>query len=543
MLVSMAVLFSSCNCYKKMLKKADRIKVTATPEVVTLKGTNAVTDIKVEFPARYFHKNAVLKITPVLVFDGGEIVGTPKFVQGDKVKDNYTVITRNGGGSYTQTVSIPYDKRAERSTLELRIESKCTKGGKKCKTFAPFAVIPVAEGVSTLQNMADWAGTMSIMPDKFKRVTTITEEADIMYMVNKAEVRKNELTKEQIKAFESFVREYSAKDRATLGGVFAKGYASPEGPVKFNDELAKKRSETGKTAISKELKDVNVKYDIAAYGEDWAGFKELVAASNIKEKDLILQVLAMYDNPMKRDEEIKNMSSVFQILAKEILPQLRRTKLVADVDIEGRTDAELKAALAGDVSILTEEEMLYAATLVTDPAAKLKAYQAAANKYNSVRGYNNMGVIYAQTGKTAEAKAAITKASTMTKDAAISNNMAALSLMDGDVAKAKSYLSGLNTADARATMGLVNLAEGNWAEATKSLSGYNLALAETLNGNLAKAKSILANDNSPRAEYLKAVIAARQGDATTANANLKSATSQCPALKERAKTDVEFSKI
>ena len=396
MFMSLVVLLTGCNCYKKMAKNVDRLTITATPSVLTLKGNNVVTDIKVDFPAKYFNRKAVLKVTPVLVFEGGEIAGTPKFIQGEKVKDNYTVIPYKTGGTYTQNISIPYDKRAKICTLELRVESKCTKNcGKKRKEFQDFAAIPVAEGVSTVQLLANNAAYLAIMPDNFKRVTTISQNADIMYQINRSNVRPGELTKEQVKMFEDFVREYSDKDRATLGSVYAKGYASPDGPVKFNDELSKKRSETGQAAISKALKDVDAKYDIAAYGEDWEGFKELVAASDIKDKDLILQVLAMNDNPVKRDEEIKNMSSVFEVLAKEILPQLRRTKLVADVDIEGRTDAEILEAANKTIDVLSEEEMLYAATLTEDAALQLKADQAAAAKYTSVRGYNTAGVVLA----------------------------------------------------------------------------------------------------------------------------------------------------
>ena len=544
MFMSLVVLLTGCNCYKKMAKNVDRLTITATPSVLTLKGNNVVTDIKVDFPAKYFNRKAVLKVTPVLVFEGGEIAGTPKFIQGEKVKDNYTVIPYKTGGTYTQNISIPYDKRAKICTLELRVESKCTKNcGKKRKEFQDFAAIPVAEGVSTVQLLANNAAYLAIMPDNFKRVTTISQNADIMYQINRSNVRAGELTKEQVKMFEDFVREYSDKDRATLGSVYAKGYASPDGPVKFNDELSKKRSETGQAAISQALKDVDAKYDIAAYGEDWEGFKELVAASDIKDKDLILQVLAMNDNPVKRDEEIKNMSSVFEVLAKEILPQLRRTKLVADVDIEGRTDAEILEAANKNIDVLSEEEMLYAATLTEDAALQLKAYQAAAAKYNSVRGYNNAGVVLAKEGKLAQAKTQFDKAAAMSKDAAITNNLGVLALMNGDVATAKKYISALNTTDSKANMGLISLAEGNYSAATKTLSGYNLAVAEVLNGNLAKAKSLLAGENCADADYLKAVIAMREGNSSAAIANLKSAIAKKPALKEQAVKDVEFAKL
>ncbi len=544
MFMSLVVLLTGCNCYKKMAKNVDRLTITATPSVLTLKGNNVVTDIKVDFPAKYFNRKAVLKVTPVLVFEGGEIAGTPKFIQGEKVKDNYTVIPYKTGGTYTQNISIPYDKRAKICTLELRVESKCTKNcGKKRKEFQDFAAIPVAEGVSTVQLLANNAAYLAIMPDNFKRVTTISQNADIMYQINRSNVRAGELTKEQVKMFEDFVREYSDKDRATLGSVYAKGYASPDGPVKFNDELSKKRSESGQAAISKALKGVDAKYDIAAYGEDWEGFKELVAASDIKDKDLILQVLAMNDNPVKRDEEIKNMSSVFEVLAKEILPQLRRTKLVADVDIEGRTDAEILEAANKNIDVLSEEEMLYAATLTEDAALQLKAYQAAAAKYNSVRGYNNAGVVLAKEGKLAQAKTQFDKAAAMSKDAAITNNLGVLALMNGDVATAKKYISALNTTDSKANMGLISLAEGNYSAATKTLSGYNLAVAEVLNGNLAKAKSLLAGENCADADYLKAVIAMREGNSSAAIANLKSAIAKKPALKEQAVKDVEFAKL
>ena len=542
MLASAAVLLSSCNCYKKMAKNADDVNITCTPTVLSLKGNTVSADITVTYPAAYFNKKAVLKVTPVLVFEGGEITGTPKYVQGEKVKDNYTVIAKKQGGSYTQTVTFPYDSRADLCTMELRVEGKCAKG--KHSEFPPIAAIPVAQGISTIQKLADNAAGLAIMPDNFKRVTTISQGAEIMYLINRANVRKGELTKEQIKMFEDFVKEYSNKDRATLGNIYAKGYASPDGPLAFNDKLSKERSQTGQKAISEKLKDVkNAKYDIAAYGEDWEGFKELVSASDIKDKDLILQVLAMYDNPVKRDEEIRNMSSVFDVLAKEILPQLRRTKLSADVDIEGRTDAEILAAVSGNIDVLNEEEMLYGATLTGDAALKIKAYKAAATKFNSARGYNNMGVVLGQTGKAGEAKSAIEKAATLSNDPIISNNLGVLALMNGDVAKAKSYLSALSIPQARKSMGLVNLAEGNYAEAARALDGYNLAVAEVLNGNLAKAKSVLSGDNSAQADYLKAIIAMREGNSSSAIANLKSAISKNSAYKAKAVKDVEFAKL
>ncbi len=541
MLISASVLLSSCNCYKKMVKNADEVTFSCTPTVLSLKGNTVSADVTVTFPAGYFNKKALLKVTPVLVFEDGEITGTPKYVQGEKVKDNYTVIAKETGGSYVQNVTFPYDSRADICTMELRIEGKCTSG--KYGVFTPIIAVEVAQGISTVQKLADNSDGLALMPDNFKRVTTISQDAEIMYLINRANVREGELTKDQIKLFEDFVKEYSDKDRATMGNIYAKGYASPDGPLDFNDKLAKERSQTGQKAISEQLKGVDAKYDIAAYGEDWEGFKELVAASDIKDKDLILQVLAMYDNPVKRDEEIRNMSSVFDVLAEEILPQLRRTKLSADVDIEGRTDDEILAAISEDIDALSEEELLYGATLTDDPALKIEAYKTAATKFNSARGYNNLGVVLGQCGETDDAKSAIEKAATLSNDPIISNNLGVLALMNGDVDTAKSYLSALNTPEASKSMALVDLAEGDYAEAARSLDGYNLAVAEVLNGNLEKAKSVLSGDDSAQADYLNAIIAMREGDSASAITNLESAISKDSTYKDKAANDIEFAKL
>ncbi len=539
----MALVLSSCNCYKKMLKKVDTVQTSCTPAVLSLKGSTVTADIKVTFPPKYFDEVAVLKVTPVLVFEGGEIAGTPKFVQGENVKDNYTVIPWKTGGSYTQTVTFPYDPKARLSTLELRMESKCSnKCSKKYREFIPFAAMPVAQGISTVQNDADQTSYLAYMPDNFKKVTTISQDAEILYQINKANVRKNQLTTDQIKMLNDFVKENADKEKVTLGNIAAKGYASPDGPVKFNDELSKKRSETGKEAYSKQL-GMDAKYDIAAYGEDWDGFKELVEKSDIKDKELILQVLQMYSSPVKRDEEIKNMSSVFKVLAEEILPQLRRTKLVATADVQSKTDAELKAAVDQNVNSLDLEEMMYAATLYKKNSEKAMIYEAAAKKYNDARAYNNLGVALAKQGKFDQAKKALDQAAKLQSAPEISNNLGVVALAQGNVAEAKKYLSSLNTKDAKRNMALVELAEGNYSEAAKGLSGYNLAVAEVANGNLAKAKTALAKEKSADADYLRAVIAMREGDSKAAIANLKSAFSKKKSLKEKAKTDVEFAKL
>jgi Flp pilus assembly protein TadD len=525
---------SSCNCFKKMAKNGDQISVVANPEILTLQGNNVVTDVTVVFPEKYYNPKAIVKITPMLVFDGGVIEGAPKYLQGSKVKDNYPVIDKKNGGMYTQTISIPWDERARQCVLELKVEGKCKEGD----DFQLGAVIPVAEGVNTLQQDMDFADAMLPMKDAFKRVTQESETLDIMYQVNQSAVRKGELTKAQTKLFEDFVKENQNKERVTLGNIQAKGYASPEGPEGFNDKLSKKRGETGKAAISKQMKGVAVGYDVAAYGEDWEGFKKLVKESNIKDKELILKVLEMTSSSAQRDIEIRNMATVFNELKENILPELRRTQMVATIDIEGKTDDELRAAAKSDVTSLCLEEMLYAATLFDCPCKKAAIYKAAAEKYNDARAYNNLGIAYVDQGDLAAAEKAFAKATELSSDPALNNNLALVAMAQGDLATAAKYLPSAGK-EAKAIAAVSN---ADYAVAAAHLSGYNKAVAEVLNGNLSAAKTALNGDKSAKADYLRGVIAAKEGNKSATIANIKKAVEKAPALKDKALSDVNLKK-
>ncbi len=537
LLTACALTLSSCNCFKKMAKNADLISVVANPDPVVLVGKNVVTDVTVVFPEKYYNPKAVLKVTPMLVFADGAIEGAPKYVQGEKVKDNYPVIAKNSGGIYTQTISIPWDPRARESVLELKVEAKCD--GKDAD-FELVAVVPVAEGVNTLQEDLDYAGPMVVMPDDFKRITHDSEYVNIMYQKNMSNVRSAELSKEQTKLFETFVKENKDKDRVTLGNIQAKGYASPEGPEGFNDQLSKKRGESGQTAVSKELKSVKgLNYDVASYGEDWEGFKKLVEASDMKDKALILQVLNMYSSASQRDTEIRNMSKVFEELEKTILPQLRRTQMLATTDIQGKTDDELRAAVSSNINSLNVEEMLFAATLYDDNTTKIKIYKAAADKYNDARAWNNLGIAYAEEGDWTGAEKAFEKATALSSDPALNNNLALVALAQGDYQKAAKYLPAANN-QAKA---LSSVTQGNYSAAAANLEGYNKAVAEVLNGNLSAAKNALVGDNSADADYLRGVIAAKEGDAKAAVTNVNKAIDKDPSLKAKALTDINLKSI
>ena len=553
LLVVVALTFSSCNCFKKMAKNSDDVSLTCAPEVLVLNNGVVAADITAQFPVKYFNPKAIVKVTPVMVFEGGEVAGTPKFFQGSKVKENYTVVDKKTGGVFTMHVEFPYDERMQISELQLRVEAKCpgsdeftlvnANTGKVVKAKEleanPAIVrecgLVVAEGVNTLQQDLAYADAMAALPSDYKRVTTSVDKTEILYAINKANVTKKALKDADLEAFQANVDENLKNDRATQH-VAVKGYASPDGPVKFNDTLSKERSESGDKVLAKLLKNSGLDIDVAAYGEDWEGFKELVSKSNIKDKDLILQVLSMYSSSTQREDEIKNMSSVFNELKKDILPQLRRSVIVNTIDLEGKTDAEIMAAFRNGQE-LTVEEYLYAAeTLANGTEEQVAILTAASKKYNDARVYNNLGIAQAKAGDKAAALKSFEKAAKMDSSSEITKNLILGNLANGNTAEAKKYAK---AADAQAKAAIA-AAEGDYKAAAQNLDGYNEAVAQVMSNNLSAAKQAISKDNSADADYLRAVIAVKEGDLKTAEAQLKSAVSKNPKLAQKAANDINL---
>ena len=321
--------------------------------------------------------------------------------------------------------------------------------------------------------------------------------------------------------------------------IYVNGYASPDGPEKFNDKLSAARSKSGQKAAEKLLKEVGITLDAASYGEDWEGFKELVMASDIEDKALIISVLNSYDSSSDRENQIKNLSQVFDVLKKEILPQLRRAQLVNSSDITGKTDDEMIALVrSGKFAELDDKEMLHiASTRKLALNETIATLEAAAKTYKSATIYNNLGVAYAEAGEAAKALAAFNDAVKVGGNSSeINNNLALANLMNGNTEAAKGY-----TANATAeTKALAAAAEGNYAAAQSQLDGYNAAIAATMNADYTAAKQFIANDNTAKADYLRAVIATKQGDMATATAQLKSAIAKDASYAERCQKDVNL---
>ncbi len=567
-LAVVALTVSGCNCLKKMAKNRDDVKLTCTPEVLVLNNGRIDADITVTFPEKYFNKKAVVKVTPVMVFEGGEVAGTTQYLQGSKVDDNYTVIDKTNGGRYTQHVSFPYDDRMRQSELQLRAEIKCPGG--KCKEFtlvnlnngavptkeeaAVLAAggaeadalkrafgLTIAVGVNTMQKDIDYAEAMRLMDSGYKNVTTEVTKANYMYQINSSNLSKKAADTEEVRDFRTKAESQKDNDRIKQN-LYVNGYASPDGPEKFNDKLSAARSQSGKKAAEKLLADIDLSLDAAFYGEDWEGFKELVEASDIEDKQMILQVLNMYSSSSERESQIKNMSQVFESLKKDILPQLRRAQLVNSSDITGKTDDEMVALVrAGKLGDLNEKELLHIAECdKLDAKEQVAVLEYAAKTYKTPTAYNNLGVAYAKAGDAQKAVDSFDKAVKAGGNSAeINNNIALANLMASNVDKAKQYAAGSSAQ----TKALIEAAQGNYSAAQAQLSGYNAAVASAMNNDYTAAKQHIAADKSAKADYLRAIIAAKENDMATSAAQLKSAIAKEPAYAERAKTDVNLREL
>ena len=551
-LVAVALTMTSCDCFKKMAKKSSEVTITCTPDVLVLNNGKVVADVTAQIPAKYFNKTASLKVTPALVYEGGVTKGSTLLLQGEKVADNGMLVKSKEAVSIKRQVSFDYKPEMQLSNLVLIVEVKC-KGG-KCKEFtlvnantgevlpadtkltpAEYGLV-IAKGINTLQNDLDYSEAMLAAANNYKRVTTVVTKADIVYRINCSRVAKKAVETEELKSLKAGVEANKANDRVAQS-LYVNGYASPDGPEKFNDKLSEKRSKTGLKAVEKLLADAGLNIDAAAYGEDWDGFQAAVAESNIADKDLILQVLKMYSSSAEREKEIKNMSTVFKSLKTDVLPQLRRAQVVNSADVTGWSDEEMVAIIKdGKVSTLKLEELLHIAT-VCDEVAETALVEAA--KSGDARAWNNLALVYAKAGNYAKVVECLNKADKSVATE-LNNNYALAYAAEGDVAKAEGYAANAS-AEAKA---LVAAAKGDYAAAAQTLkSGYNAAVVNLQNGNLVAAKQCIASDMSAKADYLRAVIACKEGDVNGAKAQLNSAVSKDASLKAKAAKDINLAAL
>lgn len=538
-----AVVMSSCSKLGDL--SADNFKVTPTPlEAV---GGEVPATINGVFPEKYMKKKAVVTVTPVLKYEGGEAVGQSATFQGEKVEGNGTEIGYKVGGSYAMKANFQYVPAMISSDLYARFEAKL---GKKTVSIPE---VKIGYGVlSTSELLKKCVVTASTAPDAFKRIIEQKQEANIKFLIGQANLRTSELSSVSIQDLVKILKEINdMQEERALQSIEVSAYASPDGGYSFNERLAEKRQNVSTKYLKKELKKISMdaEVDTKFTAEDWDGFKELVSKSNLQDKDVILRVLSMYQDPEEREQQIRNMSSVFTEIADGILPELRRARLIVNYEVIGRSDEQIIAQFKEDASKLSVEELLYAAnTLVDDKATRKAWYEKTIKLYpNDYRAYNNLAQMAIMEGNETAAQNWLQKAQSVNAKAPETNaNLALLALKSGDVAKAEAYMGNASGSDTfNEILGNLNIAKGNYIQAEQNLSSTqtnSAALAQILNKDYAKAKSTLAAVKTPDAttSYLKAVLAARTNDVSALKSNLKAAVTLDASLKARAAKDLEF---
>ncbi len=525
----------SCASPEKMAKMADSVTVSCNPAVLEAVAGKVMAEVTVTYPADYFHPKAILEVTPVLVYEGGEAAMKPFMYQGVKVKDNYKVVSSEGQ-TVKEIVHFDYAEGMEVSHLELRgVASFKNKS-------VNLPVKKVADGMNTTYMLVKAEGYLNFKKDNYQEIIKQTEEGQILYSINSSNVANKQLKSQSIKDFQAALDEIKANERKTLVGTEVVAYASPDGGEKLNTKLSDKRSQSAdkawdKVVKGKEVADPTVK----SVGQDWEGFQELVSKSNIEDKDLILRVLNMYSDPAVRENEIKNMSEIYTSLKSSVLPELRRARFIANVEYKNYTSEELLELVENNIDVLDEEALLRAASLTKDLDAKTALYKKAADKFNSDRAQYNLAVCYLYADKVEKAAQALK--AVKAQDGDVINALGVVALREGKLVEASNLFKKSGTALAASNQGIVNILQGDYAAAAQNLKDhkgccFNKVLAYILNGELAKAEAA-ATCKDADAAYLKAIIDARQGDAAGVKANLEKA-SESKELAARAKKDIEF---
>ena len=567
-LASLAGFAIACDSPEKMAEQAEQVQTSVNPVIPEVHQGKVDFEITLNIPQKMFNKKVIATVTPVIVYEQDSTVLEPIMLQGESVKENYKVIPYEAGGSETKKYTVPYKPEMRRSEIFLRAKAKA--GDKEFLLLSrkiadgmlATATLVMAKGrpIMAVEREPNNSGKYNASTDMFQRIVPGGHSADLMFTINSAQIRGKELRKEGVKSFSPAVTDAHKNERVALKGIMISGYASPDGPEDRNDKLSQQREKNATNYLQGQLRRLKLDKDIFKKqytAEDWAGFQKLVQRSNVQDKDLILRVLSMHSDPVKREEEIKKMSAVYKSLADEILPKLRRSQLSVMVDSMGRTDDELKAlAAAGDFSKMNEAEMLYAAALQSNGSDKLRIYEAFSKKYpNDWRGPNNEGITHMLRGDYDAAKQKMEAALQLNNTPIVLNNLGAVELYRMEIEPAGKHLEGAMPAAAAAVdynRGTYFLFKGDYEKSystfgERAANSVNSALAAIMVKNYNQALQHLANAETQRLEtkewiaYLRAIVGSRteKKDLVINNSRI---AAQDPVVKKLLMTDVDFLK-
>ena len=537
------------SCSKMGALSSDNFSVNPSP--LESVGGQVPATINGRFPEKYMKKKAVVTVTPVLRYAGGETAGDAATFQGEKVEANNQTISYRVGGNYTMKTNFKYVPEMLKSDLYLTFNAK--KGKKTVK----IPDVKIGEGVistSELVNRTLKNASTAFAPDAYQHIIKQKQEANIQFLIQQAKIRTSELNGVSVKQFVKTLQEIQADEqRKALENIEVSAYAAPEGGMSLNTKVAQDREKSTQKYVESQLKKTGLEAEVDTKytAEDWAGFKELVSQSNMQDKEVILRVLSMYQDPEEREHQIRNLSAAFTDLTQEILPQLRRARMTINYNLIGRSDDEIQAQYKSDASQLSVEELLYSTTLTENVAEQEGIFKKTAQLYpNDYRAYNNLATIAYANGKYNDAKNYLQQALKANSNAAEPNvNLGLISLINNDLTSAQKYLAkGAGSQALGEALGNMYLKQGNYAQAVKSFGNAksnSAALAQILTKDYMKAAETLAavQKKDAMTSYLKAIVAARTNNNNIAVDNLRDAIAKDASLAAYAAKDLEFLKL
>lgn len=547
MAIASAVVLTSCS--KMGALSSDNFTVNPSP--LESVGGQVPATINGRFPEKYMKKKAIVTVTPELRYQGGKAVGSAATFQGEKVEANNQSISYRMGGNYTMKTSFKYVPAMQKSDLYLTFNAR--KGNKTYKV----PDVKVAEGVIATSELVDRtikSSGAAFAPDAYEHVIKQKQEANIKFLIQQAKIRNSELKSVSVQDFVKTLKDIRAdRERKELENIEVSAYASPDGGMNLNTKLAQNREKTTNSYVKGQLKKagLSTNIDTKYTAEDWDGFQKLVSESNIQDKEVILRVLSMYQDPEEREHQIRNLSAAFTDLAKEILPELRRSRISVNYDLIGRSDDEIQAQYKADPTQLSVEELLYSATLTDNKNEQKAIYQKTAQVYpNDYRAYNDLATMAFAEGDYSTARSYLEKSVNIKRDAAEPNiNLGTLALLDNDLTSAQNYLSkGAASPALNEALGNLYLKQGNYAAAVKAFGdtkSNSAALAQLLSKDYLKSAETLSSiqNDDAMTYYLKAIIAARTNNNSLAVENLRTAISKDADLSSYAAKDLEFKKL
>jgi tetratricopeptide (TPR) repeat protein len=566
---------------KQMEKNYPLVKFETTPAVMIEKGDSVQVTVKGTFPEKYFCTKAAMYFQPVLKYDGGSYTLKPMTIMGEKVTGDGVQIKYKEGGSFTYTTTFPYKPEMATSQLivcPLIYEPKDYKAIPKkddiktntksvelaCRDLAP-GIIHTATRI-----MLDMIPL--IADHGYQKEVIITKSGILYFKINiyqldlKFGINKTQAAKDALSQLDEFIKKsWKIKD------ITINGWASPDGEETFNVGLSENRSKTGNTYMidqfkswvkeaekdNKNKKDVKAKMEAAGkdinfvinhHGPDWNGFLDNVKASNVKDKDKILNVINSSGDSKKKEQEIRNMIVIYPELEKDLLPPLRRAEITANAYEKKYTDEELSKLAISNPDQLKVEELLYAGTLTSNADTKLTIYENAARLYpNNWHALNNAGNASIVKGNLDKAANYLQKAQVLAPNTGIiENNIGVVAAKKRDYKKAEDQFKKAQQLgeNENYNLGVLMIPKGDYAKANNLLATakctYNLGLAQLVSGNTSSAVTTLqCAPPTPESAYLLAVCGARTANTKMLYENLIKAVVN-PALKADAKGDREF---